>query len=106
MAKRQVVLMRAGNRPGQMSPMGTPGDVAAHLAVFNTAPDGSSRGETAGMAVLHGPGMVVEFPMGLDEVSQAMVTLTDDSIAWPVLMRLCKKLGWCMVDSESGRTFG
>ena len=106
MAKRQVVLMRAGGRPGNVSPLGTPKDVAAILAEFNTAPDGSGAGGASGMVVLHGPGMVVEYPVGLEEISQAMVTLTDDSIAWPVLMRLGKKLGWCMQDMESGRTFG
>lgn len=106
MPKRQVVLMKAGGRPGNLSPLGSPKDVASTLAEFNTAPDGSRAGGASGMTVLHGPGMVVEYPTGLDEISQAMVTLTDDSIAWPVLMRLCKKLGWCMQDMESGRTFG
>lgn len=106
MAKRQVVLMMAGNKPGVVSPMGTPKEVASRLADFNTAPDGSGAGGSSGMIVLHGPGMVVEYPTGLEEVNQAMVTLVDDSIAWPVLMRLCKKLGWCMMDMETGRKFG
>lgn len=104
--KRQVVLMKAGGKPGNSSPLGAPKEVAARLADFNTAPDGSGAGGTSGMVVLHGPGMVVEYPVALEEVNQAMVTLTDDSIAWPVLMRLCKKLGWCMMDMESGRMFG
>jgi hypothetical protein len=98
--------MRAGGKPGNTSPLGTPRDVASILAEFNTAPDGSGAGGTSGMTVLHGPGMVVEYAAALEEVNQAMVTLTDDSIAWPVLMRLCKRQGWCMQDMESGRTFG
>jgi hypothetical protein len=105
-AKRQVVLMAGGGRPGEVVPLGTPKEVAAHLAKFNTAPDGSGAGGSSGMNVLHGPGLVVEYPTALEEVNQAMVTVVDDSIAWPVLTRLCKKMGWCMMDMESGRRFG
>ncbi len=84
--------------------MGSRREVQASLARFNTAPDGSSR--NTGMDVLHGPGMVLEIPASNDEVLQAMVTVTDEEIALPVLLRLCKSLGWSMVDLETGRSFG
>jgi hypothetical protein len=52
--------------------------------------------------------MIVELPMGeaKDDVAQAMVTVTDEEIAMPVLLRMCKTLGWAMVDIETGRSFG
>jgi predicted dinucleotide-binding enzyme len=56
--------------------------------------------------LLHGPGMIVELATAQDPVQQAMVTVTDDDIAWPVLSRLCKAVGWKMVDVETGRMFG
>ncbi|MCH8271572.1 MAG: hypothetical protein IH985_10235, partial [Planctomycetes bacterium] len=50
--------------------------------------------------------MVVEIPLGVDPVTQAMVTLVEEDIAWPVLMRLCQTTRWSMMDLETGRTFG
>lgn len=106
--KRQLVITRsaraAGGRPGELLSMGRKDEVVASLARFNTAPDGSTR--STGMDVLWGPGMLLEIPSGADDVTQAMVTVTDDDIALPVLLRVCKSLGWAMVDLESGRTFG
>ncbi len=106
--KRQLVLTRSGKAPGsragELSPMGRRGEVLASLSRFNTAPDGAPR--NTGMDVLHGPGMVLEIPATGDEVTQAMVTVTDEEIALPVLLRLCKALGWSMVDLETGRSFG
>ncbi len=104
--KRQLVLTRSAKsaRPGELASMGPRKDVLGQLARFNTAPDGAPR--NTGMDVLHGPGMVIEIPLTSDDVTQAMVTVTDEDIALPVLLRLCKALGCAMVDLESGRTFG
>lgn len=103
---RQIVLQRAGSDStrGDLASMGTPREVLGTLARFNTAPDGS--GPRAGMEVLWGPGMVLEFPAGTPAVRQIMVSLTEEDMAFPVLMRLCRELGWEMVDLESGRRFG
>ncbi|QOJ00290.1 MAG: hypothetical protein HRU70_07235 [Phycisphaeraceae bacterium] len=107
MPKRQVVLMKAGGPKGEPAPpLGTHRDVRDALARFNTAPDGAVRSKAAGTEVLHGPGMLVEIPTTTDTVQQAMVTMTDDDIAWPVLERLCRGLQWKMVDLETGRAFG
>jgi hypothetical protein len=99
-----------------MAPLGTCEEIVALLAPHNTAPDGSGpqgMGEELGMAVLYGPGFVVEMPLtageggaGNGEISQIMVTVTDEDFAWSVLMRLCRQLQWKMLDPESGRTFG
>lgn len=106
--KRQIVLTRSKRadnaRPGELASMGTKAEFTSALARFNTGPDGSAR--STGMDILWGPGMIVEIPSGNDQVVQAMVTMTDEEIAMPVLMRACKSLGWAMTDLETGRSFG
>ena len=74
------------------------------LADANISTDGAP--DTIG--VLYGPGIIVQMPMvGPDDpVAQVMVTLDEEDMAWPVLTRLCRRLGWKMLDPESGRTFG
>lgn len=110
--KRQIVLLKASeaSKPGaSLEPIGAIKDIVRDFAPFNTAPDGSGPnglGERLGLAVLHGPGFVVEVPTGNDEVSQVMVSVTDEDFAWAVLMRLCRAAGLKMMDPESGRTFG
>lgn len=95
--------MRQG-APGAMPPLGSPAEFRAALAAFNTSPDGSPP-KAAGTEILYGPGMVVEMPTTVEVITQAIVTLQDEDIAWPVLTRLCKSLGWSMMDMETGRTF-
>ncbi|MBL8887886.1 MAG: hypothetical protein JNK16_14615 [Phycisphaerales bacterium] len=120
--KRQIVLMKgsltgvaalaAGQRAtpprqdGQGAPMGTVKEVKEILAVYNTAPDGSPRSASLGTEVLHGPGLIIELPINQEEVTQALVTVLDDDIAWPVLSRVCKAVAWKMMDVETGRVFG
>lgn len=106
MAKRQVVLMKASPKGQPQSPLGSHREVKAALEHFNTGTDGSARAASAGTEVLHGPGMIVELATTTESVMQAMVTMTDDEIAWPVLERVCRTLKWKMVDLESGRSFG
>ncbi|MFN0134382.1 MAG: hypothetical protein ACKVW3_17855 [Phycisphaerales bacterium] len=101
--KRQLVLSRS-SRGGPLVPIGSPREVFDSLARFNIAPDGGKRPAT--MEVLFGPGMVVEFPTGQDAVSQAMITVQEEEMAMPVLLRMCKNLGLSMVDLESGRSIG
>ncbi len=106
MPKRQIVLMRSGAANETPRPLGSRQEVRDALSRFNTGVDGSPPKPTAGTELLHGPGMLVELPTTTDAVVQAMVTMTDDDIAWPVLMRICQQLKWKMVDLESGRSFG
>ena len=88
-----------------MTPLGPVGDVLAAFGRHNTAPDGSPS-KRPNAQVLYGPGMVVEASVLKGEVTQAMVSVSDDDIALPVLMRLCKGQGWRIVDLETGRAFG
>lgn len=84
--------------------LGTWREVIKSLGAFNTAPDGSM--DTPGM--LFGPGIIVQLPMlGPDDpVMQAVVTIEEEGIAWPVLTRVCRFLKWKMMDPKTGRTFG
>lgn len=106
MAKsRQLALMRAGTPPGETAPIGTRGEICQALARFNTAPDGAP-GKGMGTLRLYGPGMAIELPTSVDQINQALVSVNEDDIAWPVLLRICKELRWKMIDLETGRSFG
>jgi hypothetical protein len=85
-------------------PLGTLSELTTILARFNIAPDGNPTTPN----VMYGPGVIVQFPFlgPNDPVQQVLVSLVEDDIAWPVLIRLCKSNGWKMMDPESGRTFG
>ena len=89
-----------------MSPLGSLEEVRETLGGVNTACDGSSRSAQTGTLVMHGPGLVAEIATGVEPVSQVMVTIQDEEMAWPVLMRLCLGANWAMMDVETGRTFG
>lgn len=105
MAKRgrQVVLMKPG-KPGEMPPLGSVREFRACMANYNTASDGGEP-KAAGTEFLYGPGLVLEIASGQDEVKQAIVTLQDEDVAFPVLSRLCKEQGWSLMDMETGRMF-
>lgn len=92
-----------------MEPLGTIREVVRAVAPYNCSPDGSGAeglGERLGLGMLYGPGFIVEMPTGNDEVSQLMVTVTDEDFAWAVLVRMCRGLSLRMMDPDTGRTFG
>ena len=106
MAKsRQLALMKGGLAPGENAPIGTRREVRELLARFNTAPDGDAA-KGMGTERLYGPGMAIDLSTSSDQVNQALVSVNEDDIAWPVLLRICKELKWKMVDLETGRSFG
>ena len=84
--------------------MGSVRDVTRMLGAFNTRSDG----EPTTRNVLYGPGITVQLPMADDEdpVTQLLVSLTEDDIAWPLLIRICQASGWKMMDPKTGRVFG
>jgi len=87
-------------------PLGSYKKVQKALEDFNTYPDGSNSPENYGL--LFGPGLIVQMPMvgPEDPIMQIAVSMQEEDIAWPVLMRICKKLGWRMMDPQTGRSFG
>lgn len=85
-------------------PLGTTRQIAESLAPFNIAPDGDPL--TAG--ILFGPGLTIQLPMTgeRDPVTQVMVTLDEEDMAWLVILRLCRRLEWKLMDPGSGKVFG
>lgn len=85
-------------------PIGTFREIIELVAQCNTAPDGAPL--TPG--VLHGPGIVAQLPLvGPDDpVTQILVSVHDEAVAWPVLLRMCSAFRWTMLDPSTGRTFG
>jgi hypothetical protein len=104
MAKRSLVL--TGKGPGGRAlPLGDRREVLSRLEACNTAPDGGPP-RTSGMVTCYGPGLVLEYASGHDEIQQAMVTMNEEDLAWAVLQNLCKRHGWMLMDLETGRSFG
>jgi len=101
---RQLILLNSPKENETASSLGIKHDLLRALEVLNTSPDGTT--ETGG-TVAYGPGITVEFPMvdDKDEVFQALISITDDDIAWSVLGRMCQRHGWALMDPDSGRTF-
>jgi len=97
--------MRPGE-DGESEPLGSAGEVAEALSRFNTAPDGSPGKSSMGTSFLYGPGFVIELASGQETVHQAILTVEDDELAWPVLSKLCDTTGWRMMDIETGQVFG
>lgn len=101
-SNRQIVLIPPES--GDAASLGSKSQFLDELALYNIAPDGAA--DSIGIA--YGPGLRVELPMigDKDPVSQALVTITEEDNAWPVLARLCREKNWRMMDPESGRSFG
>ena len=100
MSRRQfVILSREPAVNGEMPPLGSRADVVCGLAHCNTGP------ETAGADLLYGPGLELELPPGQDPVRQMLMTISDDDIAWILIMRIAREFGWKILDPQSGREF-
>lgn len=84
-------------------PLGTMPQITRTLGEFNIAPDGDPLTQ----GILFGPGLTVQLPMtgDRDPVIQVMVTLDEEDMAWPVVLRLCRKLEWKIMDPGTGKIF-
>ncbi len=104
MPKRQLVLVVHADPARAPEPLGTLADITTKLADYNTAPDGAKS--TGPIRSLYGPGMIIEVATAERDITQALVTVIEEDVAWPVLSRLCRRLGWKMKDIDSGKVFG
>lgn len=93
-----VILSKKASASNGMAALGSRKELIRNLARFNTAPEDTSDDE-----VLYGPGIRLELPPGQDPVTQLLLTVVEDEIAWLVIMRLAKVFEWKIVDTESGR---
>ena len=109
MAKKRMLVLINPRDPEDPSagnaPLGTEREVCEKLSHYNTAADGAQI-KRHGTMVLHGPGYTIEYAVGHDELTQAMVIVNNMDFAYPVLSKMCRALGWKMQDTESGQIFG
>ena len=99
--RRQFVLI-GPDSAGETAPLGSQRNLYAAFAECNTSPDGIGP-DDAGMERLHGPGFTLDLVKHADPVPQAIITINDETYAWPVIERLCKVQRWRLMDTESGR---
>lgn len=102
LASRQIALSRYTDS-GEPVSLGTVRAIAERLAPFNTAADTDTLAGESGTIFFYGPGFVIQVPTFSDQITQAMVTLTDEEFAWPVLMDIRRATGWTFLDMESGQ---
>ena len=93
-----AILSKRPSTSNGMAAIGTRAQLIKDLSRYNTAPD--SQGDDD---VLHGPGIRLELPPGQETITQMILTVTEEEIAWLVIMRLAKTFDWKIVDTESGR---
>lgn len=105
MPKRQLLIINVvdpatvNDSFPQTEPLGDLTEVISKLAEYNTAAD-SVNGN-----FLYGPGLIIQLPMsGNEKLTQLLISLADEDIAWPVLERICRKYQWQLMDPDSGRT--
>lgn len=99
MAKRQLVITAPASPNGAQAPsIGTRREVLGALANFNIWPD------VPGGEFLYGPGLTLQLPPDAVEVTQMLVAIIEEDMAWSVLTRLCRSTHWQLLDLESGRS--
>ena len=83
---------------GALVPIGRRDEIMEQLAIRNTGP------EVSGGNVLHGPGIRLEFTPDEDPVTQILLEIVDEDIAWDVLPRISRELHWSLLDTMTGQS--
>lgn len=96
-ATKQFVILARQMSPGEgLAALGTRAEVFGQLADLNTTP------ETEGEDVMYGPGIRIEMSPG-EPVTQMLLTVMEEEIAWLVIPRIARTLAWRVLDPETGR---
>ena len=95
-SQQYVILSREEPPNNGLAPLGTRAELVERMGGFNTAP------QSDGEDVLYGPGIRIEMPPS-DPVTQMLLTIVEEEIAWHVIMKLIKAQGWKLLDPASGR---
>lgn len=100
MSSKQFVILAkpADNDNGStLSPLGSRREILAQLASRNTMP------EREGDDLLYGPGITIQLPPETDPITQMLISITEEEIAWQVIGRFVRDLSWKLLDPVSGR---
>ena len=95
-SQQLVILSREEPAAEGLAPIGTRQEIVTRLRSLNTAP------AVEGEDILYGPGIMIELPPG-DRVTQMLLTIVEEEIAWQVIMPLAKDLQWKLLDPATGR---
>ena len=95
MSQQFVILAREPSPDNGMAPIGSRQEILQSLSHYNTAP------EQDGEDVLFGPGIRIELPPGQDPITQMLMSITEEEIAWLVVMRLAKEFHWKILGPSS-----
>ena len=82
-----------------LAPIGSRKEIVDQLSRLNTAP------ERDGEDALFGPGIRIDLTPGRDPVEQMLLTVTEEEIAFLVIMRIARICGWRIIDPETGQEF-
>ena len=97
MARQQFVILSAEPGGGDgLPPIGRRAEIIEQLRNLNTGPG------REGESILHGPGIRIEFA-DEDPIRQMLLTIVEEEIAWPVILRIGRTIGWKLLDPTSGR---
>jgi hypothetical protein len=91
-----VILSREEPAGNGLAPLGSREEIVGRLSAYHTAP------ESDGEDILYGPGIRIELPPG-DTITQMLMTITEEEIAWQVITPLVKSLKWKLLDPATGR---
>jgi len=94
MAQQFVILARSGDGSG---PLGSRADVLQQLTGLNTRP------EQDGEDTVWGPGIRIDLSPDQDPVTQMLLSIVEEEIAWLVIMRLARECQWKLLDMETGQ---
>jgi hypothetical protein len=99
MPMQQLVILAddSAAAPGSMAVIAPRKELLETLSHYNTAP--AREGED----VLYGPGFRIELAPEQDPVTQMLMTIDDDDIAWVAIMHIARSLNWKLLDPMTGR---
>ncbi|MDP6478850.1 MAG: hypothetical protein QGI75_02275 [Phycisphaerales bacterium] len=94
MPQQYAITSRESNKGPQA--LGSRREIIEQLSTLNTGPAQPDDD------VLWGPGLRLEMTPGQDPVTQMLLTIVEEEIAWLSIMKLARICQWRIVDVETG----
>ena len=97
---KQLVVMsqESSGHDGSLPAMGSRREIIEQLGSRNTA------AETEGGNTLYGPGIRLDLTPDEDPITQMLLLVVDEDIAWDVIARIARDFKWQLLDPISGRS--